>query len=144
MLLRRLGFGVEIVAPREREAVGALALPARGVLSFRSSSLELNTKARAAYLGHVVARNAHNIAAPYQAKIAPWQEKLARLRAFALIRGEADHGEELASLLPLVVALRIEFEAEVDGLDERIKSHSVIVAVRNSLIRLREELDALT
>jgi len=85
---------------------------------------------------------AREIAAPFQKPIGHWQSRLAYLRAVKMFRAEQEARAEAAELVPLVVAKKIELEAEIADLeDEAVAEHSAISAVRSALVRLRDELE---
>lgn len=85
------------------------------------------------------------IVAPFQHRIGPWQEQLAHLRSARILRAlsNRDRGHA-AELLPLVISARIELDAVLAQLgEEAVTQHSLVTAVRSSLMRLCEELEDL-
>lgn len=83
--------------------------------------------------------------APFQQRIGPWQEQVAHLRSARMFRALGDpERERAAELLPLVVAARIELDSALARLgEEAVTRHSLVSAVRSSLVRLHEELEDL-
>lgn len=90
-------------------------------------------------------RQARQLVASLQARIGPWQRRLAFLRTMKMHdREDPNAYGEVDELVSLTIAAGIELEGLVDDLDApAIAAHSVIVGMRASLIRLRTELEQL-
>ena len=105
---------------------------------------EAPRRRRTTTLRALTIRRAKPVIAPFQARIGPWQKRLAHLRTTRMFHPEQDVRAEAAELLPLILAAQIELEAAVAELaDETVARHTSIAAVREALLRLRNELEAL-
>jgi hypothetical protein len=102
------------------------------------------TRQRATNRNILALRRARQLAAPFQKRIGPWQERLAHLRTLRLFHPERDVRAQAADLLPLVGAARIELEAVVTELeDDVLAQQSSIASLREALSRLCNELQDL-
>ena len=81
-----------------------------------------------------------------QRKLDEWHREMARLRALiAGKRGDRTLFRARAvDLCSLVSAHRIQFLAEIDALDDRIASHSIVRDALHSLETLRSQLETLS
>lgn len=86
---------------------------------------------------------AREIVAPYHQRVRRWQERLAHLRAVKVFRPQEHADSDIAAeLVPLVVAARIELEAELAKVELGVADHSAVASVRAALKGLREDLEA--
>jgi hypothetical protein len=83
-----------------------------------------------------------NLLIPFQIRTADWQHRVAALQALKA-KSLAECQVQAAEAAPLVVALRIEFEAAMDEVGRDYASNSEVCELRTAMFALREDVDEL-
>jgi hypothetical protein len=92
----------------------------------------------------VLRKSVGPIIGPVQRDIARWYQQVAHLRALRNAgRDRQMVALEAARIAPLVVAARINLEAELHHQEQAVATHSLIRDVQRALLRLSDELEQL-